>query len=110
MEGIVFEWLEWNGTTKNDWFFVLWWGVVVVWFLYGIITLLSATSVVVSVVMTIALIAIFPAGLFALGFFKPTELGEIREFMARTLPGVVKPVESSMSKNEKNESATDRID
>ena len=22
--------------TKNDWFFVLWWGVVVVWFLYGI--------------------------------------------------------------------------
>ena len=39
MEGIVFEWLEWNGTTKNDWFFVLWWGFVVVWFLYGIITL-----------------------------------------------------------------------
>ena len=24
MEGIVFEWLEWNGTDKNDWFFVLW--------------------------------------------------------------------------------------
>jgi len=23
MEGIVFEWLEWNGTTKNDWFFAL---------------------------------------------------------------------------------------
>ena len=39
MEGIVFEWLEWNGTTKNDWFFVLWWGFVVVWFLYGIIML-----------------------------------------------------------------------
>jgi hypothetical protein len=39
MEGIVFEWLEWNGTSKNDWFFVLWWGVVVAWFLYGIITL-----------------------------------------------------------------------
>ena len=40
MEGIVFEWLEWNGTTKNDWFFVLWWGVtVVVWFLYGVYTL-----------------------------------------------------------------------
>ena len=36
MEGIVFEWLEWNGTTKNDWFFGLWWGFVVVWFLYGI--------------------------------------------------------------------------
>ena len=31
--------MEWNGTTKNDWFFVLWWGVVVVWFLCGIITL-----------------------------------------------------------------------
>ena len=39
MEGIVFEWLEWNGTKKNDWFFVLWWGVVVVWFLYGTYTL-----------------------------------------------------------------------
>ena len=39
MEGIVFELLEWNGTTKNDWFFVLWWGFVVVWFLYGIIML-----------------------------------------------------------------------
>ena len=39
MEGIVFEWLEWNGTVKNDWFFVLWWGVVVVWFLYGTYTL-----------------------------------------------------------------------
>jgi len=39
MEGIVFEWLEWNETTKNDWFFVLWWGVVVVWFLYGTYTL-----------------------------------------------------------------------
>jgi len=39
MEGIVFEWLEWNGTAKNDWFFVLWWGVVVVWFLYGTYTL-----------------------------------------------------------------------
>ena len=24
-EGFVFEWLEWNGTNKNDWFFVLWW-------------------------------------------------------------------------------------
>jgi len=39
MEGIVFEWLEWNGTTKNDGFFVLWWGAVVVWFLNGVITL-----------------------------------------------------------------------
>tara|TARA_B100001059_G_scaffold192375_1_gene195865 strand:+ start:251 stop:490 length:240 start_codon:yes stop_codon:yes gene_type:complete len=39
MEGIVFEWLEWNGTTKNDWFFALWWGFIVTWFLYGIINL-----------------------------------------------------------------------
>ena len=36
MEGIVFERLAWNGTTKNDWFFGLWWGFVVVWFIYGI--------------------------------------------------------------------------
>ena len=36
VEGVVFEWLEWNGTRKNDWFFVLWWGIVVVWFLYGV--------------------------------------------------------------------------
>ena len=27
MEGLVFEWLGWNSTTKNDWFFVLWWGL-----------------------------------------------------------------------------------
>ena len=78
--------------------------------LYGIMTLLLATSVVVSILMTIALIAIFPAGLFALGFFKPTELGEIREFMVQTLPGIVKPVESDLSKPERNESTTDRID
>ena len=39
MEGFVFEWLEWNGTTKNDWFFALWWGFVVVWFIYGIVIL-----------------------------------------------------------------------
>tara|TARA_B100001142_G_scaffold106608_1_gene108455 strand:+ start:5412 stop:5642 length:231 start_codon:yes stop_codon:yes gene_type:complete len=36
MEGIVFELLEWNGTAKNDWFFALWWGFVVVWFIFGI--------------------------------------------------------------------------
>ena len=30
-EALVFEWLEWNGTTKNDWFFMLWWAVVIVW-------------------------------------------------------------------------------
>ena len=23
-EFFVFEWLEWNGTDKNDWFFMLW--------------------------------------------------------------------------------------
>jgi len=39
MEGIIFEWLGWNGTMKNDWFFAMWWGLVTVWFLYGIITL-----------------------------------------------------------------------
>ena len=39
MEGIVFEWLDWNGTSKNDWFFALWWGFVVIWLLYGIINL-----------------------------------------------------------------------
>jgi hypothetical protein len=39
MEAFVFEWLYWNGTTKNDWFFVLWWGFVVTWFLYGIKTI-----------------------------------------------------------------------
>ncbi len=78
--------------------------------LYGIMTLLSAPSVIVSILMTIALIAIFPAGLFALKFFKPTELGEIREFIVQTLPGIVKPVKSGLSKNERNESTTDRID
>jgi hypothetical protein len=36
VEAFVFEWLEWNGTNKNDWFFVLWWGVVVTWFLFGV--------------------------------------------------------------------------
>ena len=41
VEAFVFEWLAWNGTTKNDWFFVLWWGLVVVWFLYGVVTLLK---------------------------------------------------------------------
>ena len=36
VEAFVFEWLEWNGTNKNDWFFPLWWGLVVTWFLYGV--------------------------------------------------------------------------
>lgn len=35
MEGIVFEWLKWNGTTKNDWFFVLWWGFMMLWLVFG---------------------------------------------------------------------------
>jgi hypothetical protein len=39
VEGFVFEWLRWNGTNKNDWFFALWWGVVFVWFLKGSISL-----------------------------------------------------------------------
>ena len=32
---VVFEWLKWNGTTKNDWFFMLWWIVVLLWFVVG---------------------------------------------------------------------------
>jgi len=39
VEAFVFEWLNWNGTNKNDWFFVLWWGFVVIWFFYGAKTL-----------------------------------------------------------------------
>ena len=34
-EAFLFEWLEWNGTNKNDWVFVLWWGLVFAWFIYG---------------------------------------------------------------------------
>ena len=30
-EAVVFEWLQWNGTTKNDWFFLLWWLIVAGW-------------------------------------------------------------------------------
>lgn len=39
VEAFVFDWLKWNGTKKNDWFFALWWGFVVIWFLYGTKTL-----------------------------------------------------------------------
>lgn len=39
VEAFVFEWLSWNGTNKNDWFFALWWGLVVAWALYGLISL-----------------------------------------------------------------------
>ena len=35
VEEFVFVWLDWNGTNKNDWFFALWWGFVVVWALNG---------------------------------------------------------------------------
>jgi len=41
VEAFVFEWLSWNGTDKNDWFFALWWGLVVVWALHGCIKLRS---------------------------------------------------------------------
>jgi len=44
VEAFVFEWLQWNGTDKNDWFFVLWWGFVVIWFLYGTKTLYGKYS------------------------------------------------------------------
>ena len=33
-EAFLFEWLGWNGTNKNDWVFVLWWGLVFSWFIY----------------------------------------------------------------------------
>ena len=36
IEGVIFEWLELNGTTKNDWFFKVWWEVVILWFIYGL--------------------------------------------------------------------------
>ena len=36
LEAFVFEWLEWNGTAKNDWFFILWWLIVLMWFIYGV--------------------------------------------------------------------------
>jgi len=36
MEDLVFEWLSWNGTEKNDWFFVLWWGLNLLWLVFGI--------------------------------------------------------------------------
>jgi|TARA_B110000914_G_scaffold73902_1_gene64865 hypothetical protein len=39
MEGLVFEWLKWNGTTKNDWFFQLWWGLVMLWLIFGLFIL-----------------------------------------------------------------------
>ena len=38
-EAVVFEWLQWNGTTKNDWFFLLWWLILAGW------TVLSARRI-----------------------------------------------------------------
>ena len=35
-EFVVFELLKWNGTSKNDWFFILWWVLVLIWFLTGL--------------------------------------------------------------------------
>ena len=34
-EAVVFEWLQWNGTTKNDWFFLLWWLIVAAWTVFS---------------------------------------------------------------------------
>jgi len=39
VEGFVFEWLNWNGTRKNDWFFVLWWGLNFLWFSFGVVNI-----------------------------------------------------------------------
>lgn len=41
-EAFIFEWLQWNGTEQNDWFFSLWWGVTVSWGLYGLIKIYQA--------------------------------------------------------------------
>ena len=62
VESFVFEWLEWNGTNKNDWFFILWWGLVVIWFLYGSISLyqrLKKQSCVMKKVLIKTLFSIF---------------------------------------------------
>ena len=34
-EAVVFERLQWNGTTKNDWFFILWWLIVAGWTVFS---------------------------------------------------------------------------
>ena len=43
-QAVVFEWLGWNGTDKNDWFFILWWLVVLLWFALGARNLFLARS------------------------------------------------------------------
>lgn len=44
-EAVVFEWLQWNGTTKNDWFFMLWWAVVALWTLTSAYRVIKALRV-----------------------------------------------------------------
>ena len=34
-ETIIFQWLQWNETTKNDWFFIIWWFAVFAWYIFG---------------------------------------------------------------------------
>ena len=36
MEFFVFEWLQWNGTTKNDPFFMAWWVGTLAWCVIGL--------------------------------------------------------------------------
>jgi hypothetical protein len=35
MKRVLFEFLHWNGTTKNDWAYILWWIVVFAWTFFG---------------------------------------------------------------------------
>ena len=44
MEAVVFEYLKWNGTTKNDPFFIFWWLGGLTWTGYGIRRLLKTES------------------------------------------------------------------
>ena len=44
-EAVVFEWLQWNGTTKNDWFFMLWLAVVALWTLTSAYRVIKALRV-----------------------------------------------------------------
>jgi hypothetical protein len=43
-EALVFEWLAWNGTTKNDWFFVLWWLSVLAWTTHCVLRIWQAVN------------------------------------------------------------------
>ena len=43
-EAVVFEWLQWNGTTKNDWFFLLWWLIVAGWTVFSASRIWQAMS------------------------------------------------------------------